>query len=81
MSAFAAFPGAQPSEKLDDAAIGRIRDEGLSRSQAMDTLFWLTDRYGPRLTGSPGVNDAAAWTMKKMTDRGLANVHRRLFLS
>jgi hypothetical protein len=42
----------------------------------MDTLFWLTDRYGPRLTGSPGVNDAAEWTMKKMTEWGLANVHR-----
>jgi carboxypeptidase Q len=76
MSAFVALPGAQLTEKLDYAAIGQIRDEGLSRSQAMDTLFWLTDRYGPRLTGSPGVNDAAAWTMKKMTEWGLANVHR-----
>lgn len=76
VSAFVALPTAQPAEKLDYAAIGQIRDEGLNRSQAMDTLFWLTDRYGPRLTGSPGVNDAAAWTMKKMTDWGLANVHR-----
>ncbi len=75
LAAFVAVPGAQ-SEKLDYAAIGQIRDEGLSRSQAMDTLFWLTDRYGPRLTGSPAVNEAAAWTMKKMTDWGLANVHR-----
>jgi hypothetical protein len=76
IAAFVAFPAAQPTEKLDYAAIGQIRDEGLNRSQVMDTLFWLTDRYGPRLTGSPGVNDAAAWTMKKMTDWGLANVHR-----
>src|SRR5207253_6771828 len=45
-------------------------------SQAMDTLFWLTDRYGPRLTGSPDANEAADWTMKKMTEWGLANVHR-----
>src|SRR4026208_2400254 len=74
--AFAAPPGAQPADKLDYAAIGQIRDEGLNRSQAMDTLFWLTDRYGPRLTGSPGVQDAAEWTMKKMTEWGLANVHR-----
>jgi carboxypeptidase Q len=76
ISAFAAFPGAQPAEKLDYAAIAQIRDEGLSRSQAMDTLFWLTDRYGPRLTGSPAATEAAAWTMKKMTEWGLANVHR-----
>ncbi len=76
MSALVALPAAQPAEKLDYAAIGQIRDEGLNRSQAMDTLFWLTDRHGPRLTGSPAVNEAAAWTMKRMTDWGLANVHK-----
>ena len=75
---FIALPGAQ-AEKLDYAAIGQIRDEGLSRSQAMDTLFWLTDRYGPRVTGSPGMEEAGAWTMKRMTDWGLSNVHREEF--
>src|SRR5215471_20258373 len=64
------------TEKLDYAAIAQIRDEGLNRSQAMETLFWLTDRYGPRLTGSPAIDEAGAWTMKKMTEWGLANVHR-----
>lgn len=67
--------GAQ-TEKLDYAAIAQIRDEGLNRSQAMETLFWLTDRYGPRLTGSPAMDEAGAWTMKKMTEWGLTNVHR-----
>jgi carboxypeptidase Q len=78
-AAFAAVPLAQPPEKLDFAAIGQIRDEGLTRSQAMDTLFWLTDRYGPRVTGSPAMEEAGAWTMKKMTEWGLANVHREEF--
>jgi carboxypeptidase Q len=73
--AFAAVPVAQ-TEKLDYAALAQIRDEGLNRSQAMETLFWLSDRYGPRLTGSPGIEEAGAWTMKKMTEWGLANVHR-----
>lgn len=76
VAAFGALPTAQQGEKLDYAAIGQIRDEGLNRSQVMDTLFWLTDRYGPRVTGTPAINDAGAWTMKKMTDWGLANVHR-----
>src|SRR6187402_2833815 len=77
VSAFIALPGAQQSsEKLDYAAIGQIRDEGLSRSQAMETLFWLTDRYGPRVTGSPAFEEAGAWAMKKMTEWGLSNVHR-----
>ena len=79
VSAFVALPGAQQAEKLDYAAIGQIRDEGLNRSQVMDTLFWLTDRYGPRVTGTPAMTDAGAWTMKKMTDWGLANVHREEF--
>src|SRR3954451_17802233 len=74
--AFVALPVAQQAEKLDYAAIGQIRDEGLSRSRAMETLFWLTDPYGPRLTGSPAADEAGAWTMKKMTEWGLANVHR-----
>ena len=77
VAAFAAVPGAQqPTERLDYAAIAQIRDEGLSRSQAMDTLFWLTDRYGPRVTGSPAFEEAGAWAMKKMTEWGLTNVHR-----
>ena len=63
-------------EKLDYAAIAQIRDEGLNRSQAMETLFWLTDRYGPRLTGSPAMDEAGEWVMKKMKEWGLANVHR-----
>src|SRR6187402_441057 len=77
LAALVAVPGAQPSsEKLDYAAIAQIRDEGLARSQAMETLFWLTDRYGPRVTGSPAFEEAGAWAMKKMTEWGLSNVHR-----
>ena len=76
LAALVAVPGAQPSEKLDYAAIAQIRDEGLARSQAMETLFWLTDRYGPRVTGTPAFEEAGAWTMKKMTEWGLSNVHR-----
>ncbi len=72
---FVSAPFAQ-SEKLDLTAIAQIRDEGLNRSQIMDTLFWLTDRYGPRLTGSPQILAASDWAMKKMSEWGLANVHR-----
>ena len=74
-TAFAAVPAAQ-GDRLDYAAIGQIREEGLTRSQAMETLFWLTDRYGPRLTGSPAMDEAGAWAMKTMTGWQLSNVHR-----
>jgi carboxypeptidase Q len=70
-----ALPFAQ-AEKLDLAAIGRIRDEGFNRSQVMDHIFWLTDVYGPRLTGSPAIQQASEWAMKKFSEWGLANAHQ-----
>jgi hypothetical protein len=73
--AVAAFPRAQ-SETLDLAAIARIRDEGLNRSQVMDHIGWLSDVYGPRLTGSPAIMQASEWTIKKFTEWGLSNPHR-----
>jgi carboxypeptidase Q len=71
----AAFLAAQ-SEKLDYAMLGRIRDEGLNRSQVMDHVSWLSDVYGPRLTGSPGIQQASEWAMKTLTGWGLSNVHQ-----
>src|SRR5262245_3970910 len=67
--------GAQ-TEKLDYPMLGRIRDEGLSRSQVMDHISWLSDVYGPRLTGSPAIQKASEWAMKKFNEWGLANVHQ-----
>jgi carboxypeptidase Q len=61
-------------EKVDLDAIYRIKEEGLSRSQVMDTASYLTDVYGPRLTGSPQLKAAADWTRKKLTQWELVNV-------
>jgi hypothetical protein len=74
-AAAAPFARAQ-SEKLDFATIGKIRDEGLARSQVMDHVSWLSDVYGPRLTGSPAIQQASEWAMKKFVEWGLANVHQ-----
>src|SRR5881392_2176259 len=71
----ATFVGAQ-TEKLDYQMIGRIRDEGLNRSQVMDHVSWLSDVYGPRLTGSPAIQQASEWAMKKFTEWGLVNAHQ-----
>src|SRR5262249_58904654 len=64
------------AEKLDYAMLGKIRDEGLSHSQVMDHVSWLSDVYGPRLTGSPAIQQASEWAMKKFNEWGLANVHQ-----
>ena len=80
MSLVVAIPGAQPTaEKLDLGMIAKIRDEGLKRSQVMNHISWLSDVYGPRLTGGPGIRQAADWTLKKFAEWGLANPHLETF--
>ena len=63
------------AEKLDLDAIYKIKEEGLQRSHVMEIASYLTDVYGPRLTGSPDTKEAADWTQKTMKDWGLSNVH------
>jgi carboxypeptidase Q len=67
--------GALAGEPIDYQANARIRAEGRDRSQIMRTLHFLTDVYGPRLTGSPNHEAAAQWAAKQMTEWGLENAH------
>ena len=60
-------------EPVDLDIITRIRAEGFGNSEVMDTIWHLTDRYGPRLTNSPEQREAAEWARDRMTEFGLAN--------
>lgn len=60
-------------ERVDAAAIERIKAEGLERSQVMETASWLTDVFGARLTGSPSIKAAGEWAAKKLTEWGMVN--------
>jgi len=60
-------------EKIDQEMINKIRAEGMERSQIMDTLSWLTDVVGYRLTGSPNMKKANEWTKSKLAEWGLVN--------
>lgn len=66
---------AQPNEAVDESANAKIRQEAIDRSQVMSTLHVLTDRYGPRLTGSPNFEAAARWVAATLTSWGLKNAH------
>ena len=55
--------------------ITRIKDEGMNRSQVMQTLSYLSDVIGPRLTASPGMKRANEWTKDQLTKFGLQNAH------
>jgi len=62
----------QSHEPVDLQAIFRIKDEGLQRSRVMEVASYLTDVYGPRLTGSPGIKAAGEWAVAEMRRWGLA---------
>jgi hypothetical protein len=64
-----------PQEKFDQAAIDKIKEEGMKHSQVMDTLSYLTDVPGARLTGSPGIKAAQEWAKQKLAEWGLQNAH------
>lgn len=51
----------------------QIRKEGMENSQIMRTLYFFTDVYGPRLTGSPNLKAAGNWAVSEMTKWGFEN--------
>ena len=59
-----------PKEVID-----KIRDEGMNKSQVMQTLSYLTDVIGGRLTGSPNMKHANEWTRDQLSKWGLQNAH------
>src|SRR5579871_1345225 len=62
------------AEAVDLSVVNRIRTEALENSKVMETLELLTDRYGPRLTGSPEFKEAADWAVKRLQEYGVENV-------
>ena len=61
------------TEPVDLQAIYKIKEEGLQRSKVMEIASYLTDVYGPRLTGSPEIKRAGEWAVKEMQSWGVAN--------
>ena len=67
--------GQQPQQPAEDPIIARIKDEGMNRSQVMQTLSYLADVIGPRLTASPNAKRANEWTRDTLAKWGLQNAH------
>lgn len=65
----------RPSERVDPAALQRIRDAAFNQSHVMETAAYLNDEVGPRLTGSPNIKKAQAFAMSRLREWGLSNVH------
>jgi carboxypeptidase Q len=75
-AAVPSYYGPQPAEEsLDLTMYARIREEGLKHSHVMQFAGALADGIGPRLTGSPNMAKANAWTRDTLTAIGLENAH------
>jgi carboxypeptidase Q len=73
IAAFTAL-SAQAKEATPDA-INRIMDEGFNRSELPQIAAYLTDRIGGRMTNSPQMRQAEAWTQEQYRAWGLKDVH------
>jgi carboxypeptidase Q len=65
---------------VDPAMVARFREEGLQRSHVMDTLSYMTDVLGARLTLSEDMKRAQAWLKAEMERTGLAHVEIEPFM-
>ncbi len=61
-------------EKLHHDVISRIKEVGFQQSQILETLSYIADVYGPRLSGTPAYLEAAEWAKKRLQSIGLENV-------
>src|SRR5579864_841823 len=59
----------------DPAVVSRFQDEEAQHSHLMEMMGYLTDVYGPRLTNSPNIREAADYAAKTLNSWGLSNLH------
>ncbi|MBK8506782.1 MAG: M20/M25/M40 family metallo-hydrolase [Saprospiraceae bacterium] len=62
-------------ENIDDSINQLIRKHGLEQGEVMEIASWITDVYGPRLTGSPMLDKATEWAVKTLEGMQMKNVH------
>jgi carboxypeptidase Q len=66
------------AQQVDD--MNRVIDQGLNHSQVMQTAEHLMDAIGARMTNSPQMRQAEAWTQAQFQGWGLKNVHKDGFV-
>ncbi len=70
----AAFAQSKPIYQAPKETIDKIRAEGMGKnSQVMQTLSYMTDVIGGRLTNSPSMKRANEWTRDTMAKWGMEN--------
>ena len=62
--------------QIDAPTLDRIKSESADHSQAAEYAIYLSDVFGPRLTGSRNFRAAGDWAMKTLRSLGLEEVHQ-----
>lgn len=62
-------------EKINQHINTLIKKHGIEKSEVMDLASWITDVYGPRLTGSPQLDKATEWAVGYLNELKMSNVH------
>jgi hypothetical protein len=63
--------GRAATEPVNQEVVAKLKVEGFQHSDVMETLSWLSDVYGPRLSGSENLRKAGEWARDQMTHWGL----------
>jgi hypothetical protein len=59
--------------RVDRQMVAQIREEGFQRSRLADTVSYMTDVLGARLTNSNDMRRAQVWAKAEMERIGLVN--------
>jgi carboxypeptidase Q len=74
-TALTVFAGATPALgqtwAVEDPVLRQIWEVGMNDSQVMDIAQTLLDSIGPRLTGTPGYDNAADWAVSTLSSWGV----------
>ena len=65
---------------VDWDVVAQIREEGLQRSQIANTLSYMTDVLGARLTNSIAMDNAQRWAVEEMKRIGMTGTNREPFM-
>ncbi|MFZ4690446.1 MAG: M20/M25/M40 family metallo-hydrolase [Polymorphobacter sp.] len=63
----------------DAGMTNRIIDAGMNHGEVMETVQYLTDRIGGRMTNSPQMRQAEQWTKQRFAGYGLSNARLESF--
>ena len=65
---------------VDWDVVAQIREEGLQRSQIANTLSYMAEVLGARLTNSNAMDTAQRWAVEEMKRIGLTETYREPFM-